>query len=199
MLGRSQTDGVDASSRAPTGIETPPNLELDDIYHILQTKRRRDVLRYLRQSDGRVPLRDLAEQVAAWEQETTVENLNSSERQRVYISLYQSHLPKLDNHGIVNYDKDRGWVEPTPRMAHLDQYLDSPYPATSADRWPLRYAGTVVLCSAFFAAVATEIVPISERLGTVIVLVTFATVTVVHALSTDQLRDSSTGDEEPNA
>jgi len=51
--------------------------------------------------------------------ETAIENLSSNERQRVYISLYQSHLPKLDNHGIVTYDKDRGWVEPTPLVARL--------------------------------------------------------------------------------
>ncbi|WP_254524213.1 DUF7344 domain-containing protein [Natrinema caseinilyticum] len=185
MLGRSQTDTVDEASRASDEIETPADLDLDDIYHILQTKRRRDVLHYLRESDGRVRLRELAEQVAAWEQGTPVDNLNSSERQRVYISLYQSHLPKLDNHGIVNYEKDRGWVESTPLTSQLDPYLDLSRGDDTADRWPLWYAGTVALCSIFLGSIAMGLVPIDGLLGGTVVLGAFALLTGVHAWSTD--------------
>ncbi|WP_254530877.1 DUF7344 domain-containing protein [Natrinema gelatinilyticum] len=184
MLARRQADAVDEAARASDEIDTPADLDLDDIYHILQTKRRRDVLNYLRESDGRVRLRELAEQVAAWEQGTTVDNLSSSERQRVYISLYQSHLPKLDNHGIVNYEKDRGWVEPTPVTSQLDPYLDLSRGTDTTDRWPLRYAGTVALCSIFLGSVATGVVPIDGLIGAVIVLGAFTLLTGVHAWST---------------
>ncbi|WP_222918544.1 hypothetical protein [Natrinema sp. SYSU A 869] len=183
MIGRSWTGSVDDSARA---IErnTPSDLALDDIYHLLQTKRRRDVLRYLRGADGPVRLRELAEQVAAWEQETTVEHLSSNERQRVYISLYQSHLPKLDNHGIVDYDKDRGRVEATSRTSQLDSYLESPQETDSTDQWPQRYAATVGLCTLLVAAIGAGIVPIPGLVGAGIVLATFAVVTGVHAWST---------------
>ncbi|MFP9193544.1 hypothetical protein ACLI4Q_18140 [Natrialbaceae archaeon A-CW1-1] len=101
-----------------------PALTPDDRFHVLQTSRRRDVLRYLHQSGGAVDIRDLTDWVAAREHETTPEQLNSSQRQRVYISLYQTHLPKLDEYRIVRYDKDRGTVEPTERIEEFVEYLE---------------------------------------------------------------------------
>ncbi|ELZ20372.1 DUF7344 domain-containing protein [Natrinema limicola] len=184
MIGRSRTDAVGESPRTSESIANSADLSLDEIYHLLQTQRRRDVLRYLRTADDRVRLRDLAEQVAAWEQETTVDNLTSDERQRVYISLYQSHLPKLDNHGIVNYDKDRGWVEPTPHIKQLQPYLEPPSQPASPPRWPRRYAGTVVCCGLGMAAITADIVPITGLVGAWVVLVAFAIVTSAHAWST---------------
>ncbi|UTF55258.1 DUF7344 domain-containing protein [Natronosalvus rutilus] len=103
--------------------DSPPSLPPDDRYHILQTRRRRDTLRYLRRRDEPVDVRELAEWVAAREQETTPERLTSRQRQRVYISLYQTHLPKLDEYGVVRYHKDRGAVTPLALVEHFDEYL----------------------------------------------------------------------------
>ena len=96
----------------------------DEIFHLLQCRRRRDALRYLRGHDGPVRMCDLAEQVAAWEHDTTLEALSSTQRQRVYIPLYQDHLPKLDEAGVIDYDQERGAVERTPLADRLDHYLD---------------------------------------------------------------------------
>jgi DNA-binding transcriptional ArsR family regulator len=85
----------------------------DELFHVLQNERRRAVLRYLDGREEVVRMRDVAEQIAAWEYDTTVALLDSDERQRVYISLYQSHLPKLDDAGIVEYDQARGNVRLT--------------------------------------------------------------------------------------
>jgi len=98
-------------------------LEADDVYHLLQNERRRSVLRYMKGVDGAARMRDVAEQVAAWEYDTTVEQLTSQERQRVYIALYQAHLPKLDKHGIIDYNQSRGIVEQKPRAERLEQYI----------------------------------------------------------------------------
>ncbi|GAA0231538.1 hypothetical protein ACFFQF_25790 [Haladaptatus pallidirubidus] len=106
--------------------ERPEPLSRDKIFHILQTQRRRDALRYLKSTDGPIEMRDLAEQVAAWENDTTVRKLSSNERQRVYIALYQSHLPKLDNEGIIEYNQSRGIVERGPLADQFDPYLDTP-------------------------------------------------------------------------
>ena len=100
-------------------------LEKDDIFHLLQNQRRRDSLRYLKAADDSVRMRDLAEQVAAWEHDTTLQALTSDQRQRVYIALYQSHLPKLDEEGIIEYNQSRGIVERTPRASQLDPYLET--------------------------------------------------------------------------
>lgn len=109
-------------------------LPKDETFHLLSSRRRRDALRYLADRDGPVDMRDLAEQVAAWEQETTVQRLSSQERQRVYIALYQTHLPKLADHGIITYDQSRGTVERTERADQLDPYLDETDESTRAGR-----------------------------------------------------------------
>jgi hypothetical protein len=102
----------------------------DQIYHLLQNERRRNVLRYLHDTEGQVSMRDIAEQVAAWENDSTVQAITSSERQRVYIPLYQSHLPKLDEEGIIEYDQSRGTVKKTEAADMLYDYLE---PGTSDD------------------------------------------------------------------
>ena len=102
-----------------------PELSADEIFHILQNDRRRAVLRYLQGRTEPVRMRDVAEQVAAWEHDTTVEGLSSTQRQRVYIPLYQSHLPKLDEAGIIDYQQSRGIVERKPLADRFDPYLDA--------------------------------------------------------------------------
>jgi hypothetical protein len=71
-------------------------------------------------------MRDVAEQVAAWENDTTVAALRSDERQRVYVALYQSHLDTLADAGVIEYDKSRGVLEPRPLLDRVAAYTDLP-------------------------------------------------------------------------
>jgi len=117
---------------APTGIsetttsERHYTIEKDDAFHLLQNARRRAVLRYLLEHDEteRFRMRDVTEEVAAWEHDTTVTQLTSKERQRVYIALYQSHLPKLDAQDVIRYNQDRGFIEPTHLLDVFEPYLE---------------------------------------------------------------------------
>lgn len=110
----------DDSESGPSGIGK------DDAFHVLQNTRRRAVLRYLLDCPDceQFRMRDLAEEVAAWEHDTTVRQLSSDQRQRVYIALYQSHLPTLDDTGIIRYNQSRGIVEPTELLAVFGPYLE---------------------------------------------------------------------------
>lgn len=100
-------------------------LSRDDIFHVLQCRRRRLVLKYLQEYDegGPATMSDIAEHIAAFEYDTTVAALRSQERQRVYIALYQSHLPKMDKAGVIEYEQDRGLIETTDLTASFDPYL----------------------------------------------------------------------------
>lgn len=99
-------------------------LSKDELFHLLQNQRRRRVLLYLQEAGTEATMRAIAEQVAAWENDTTVTALDSDERQRVYIALYQSHLPKLDDAGVLTYDQNRGIVSRTELADQLDAYLN---------------------------------------------------------------------------
>ena len=120
-------DGERTGEEAGATGRTEPEADSfgeDGIFHLLQNRRRRLVFRYLDQSEGTVEMRDIAEQVAAWEHDTTLQALSSDQRQRVYIALYQAHLPKLDAAGVIEYNQDRGHVTPTDRLGDLTSYIN---------------------------------------------------------------------------
>lgn len=98
-------------------------LSPDDIFMTLSNRRRRHVLHYLRHIGGTVTIRDLSEQLAAWENGTTTGEVVPSERKRLYTALHQTHLPKMDALGIVSYDRNRGTVKITDSVGEFDAYL----------------------------------------------------------------------------
>lgn len=109
-------DDVDAPTARSAG------LSVDEVYHLLQNERRRLALRHLLRN-GESDLDAITDHVAATENDTAVEELNEQERKRVYISLYQSHLPALADHGVVDYDEDSGVVTPTETIGRFERYL----------------------------------------------------------------------------
>ncbi|WP_135662370.1 DUF7344 domain-containing protein [Halorhabdus rudnickae] len=118
---------TDKQETARTAVDftepADPPVELDRVFEILKNQRRRYVLRYLSDIDGQVRLGELAEQIAAWEYEKDVRQISSQERKRVYVGLYQSHLPKMDDAGVISYNKSRGTIEIGENIAFFEQYL----------------------------------------------------------------------------
>lgn len=204
------TESVSTSDNTPEplGSEDPPDPELskDELFHLLQNQRRRRVLLYLQSVDSEVSMREVAEQVAAWENNTSIEALSSDERQRVYIALYQSHLPKLDDSGVLSYNQQRGIVERTSLADQLDTYLnvdnedgntddennavdeiegsyilDIVLPSSTISR----YYGAATLASVFVTAVSwTGLVAINGLTLATLITVMFVAVTLILATKT---------------
>ena len=152
-------------------------LSRDVLFDMLSSPRRRYVLHYLHRAGGRAELGELADHVAAWENDTTIEGLGSQERKRVYISLYQTHVPKLDEVGIVEYDQSSGVVELTDRANDLAPYLsaetDTGFP------WGTYYLVLAAASAALFVGVALG----APLLGALSELIVALIVTAVFALS----------------
>lgn len=88
-------------------MEAP--LTVDEAGTVLANERRRMVVYGLAEADEeKMTLGNVSELIASSEHEKPPRLLESHERKQVYVALYQSHLPKLDNVGVINYDKDRG-------------------------------------------------------------------------------------------
>lgn len=71
---------------------------------------------------------DLAEAIAAIELDKEITELDAQERKRVYITLIQLHLPKLDELGAIAYDERSKQVyetEATHALAHTIRHLES--------------------------------------------------------------------------
>lgn len=132
------TDEIPSTEGTDTDIADSTDevaLSRDDIFHFLQCRRRRLTLKYLQEDTSEEPvvMSDIAEHIAALEHDTTVRALRSQERQRVYIALYQSHLPKMEKAGIISYNQNRGLVESTELMAEFAPYLHNEPSVLSAD------------------------------------------------------------------
>lgn len=104
----------------PSGRDLP----VDELYEVLANKRRRYVLHYLQRVDGRVDFGRMAEQVAAWEHGKPRHEVTSDERKYAYSALQQRHLPKMDDIGLVAFDKRDGTVEATAALDEVDVYAE---------------------------------------------------------------------------
>ncbi|MFC7227436.1 hypothetical protein N0B31_08480 [Salinirubellus salinus] len=98
-------------------------LDAAEIHDVLRNDRRRLSLDCLREAEGGVmSVRDLSEAVATLE--TDEDPPPRNKRQSVYVSLHQTHLPKLDDLGIVVYDSDAKEVRLQNKMREVEVYMD---------------------------------------------------------------------------
>lgn len=150
--------GADEAEQTPSAdedAEAKP-LHLDQVFGILKNQRRRSVLRYMQTVEDEVRLGTLAEQIAAWECGKDVAQITSGERKRVYVGLYQSHLPKMDDASAIEYNKPRGIIKPGKNMAVLQYYLptedDDAGPGWTKYHWVISLVAAVLVT--FLALVA---------------------------------------------
>jgi hypothetical protein len=101
---------------------TSESLDEGTIHDVLRNDRRRRVLESLRDGDGVADVSDLAERIAATESGS--DPPPSNKRQSVYVSLHQTHLPKLDELAVVTYDPDDRTVELLDRAEELEVYTE---------------------------------------------------------------------------
>jgi len=105
--------------------ETEARIPRDLLFDMLSNRRRRWVLHALKQQESeRVSFETIVETVSAWEYETDPAELTWKQRKRIYTALRQSHLPKLDEAGIISYDQRRGTVELTDQTQQIQLYLE---------------------------------------------------------------------------
>lgn len=99
-------------------------LTQDVAFTMLSCRRRRYILHYLRREGRAVTLHELSKQLAAWENDVDPDAVTHKQRMRVYTALRQSHLPKLDENGVVDFDASAGTIALTDDASELEVYLD---------------------------------------------------------------------------
>lgn len=116
-------DDVELESAHAEPTSTTPS---DDVvFEILTNSRRRAILRYLDDASDGATKGELADQIAAEENDKSVDELRSQERKRVYVSLYQFHLPKMESTGVIRIENDRT-VRLDDGADRCFEYLDKP-------------------------------------------------------------------------
>ena len=128
-----------------------PSLSDDELFEVLSNRRRRYAVHALEATDGAAEIGDVAEQVAAWEYDVDVEEVSYEERKRVYTALQQSHLPMMDDAGIVEFNKNRGVVEPTDSLNDIEVYME--VVQGNEIPWSVYYLGLSGVAASLTAAV----------------------------------------------
>jgi hypothetical protein len=134
------------TGEAGSGSAEPATLPLDQVFGMVKNERRRRAISYLKQEGGQTTLGELAEHIAAMENDKPVEAVTSKERKRVYVGLYQCHLPKMDDLDIVDFDQNRGTLGLGPNAERLYPYVDT---GDSEEQvpWPRIYLGLAVVAA----------------------------------------------------
>lgn len=102
-----------------TDLDVLAEIEIEDFFYILDNARRRYLIEEMIDEDEEqydvaditeaVTLRDFGEQ---W---------TKDERKAVYVSLYQQHLPIMDDKNLIDYQQSEGVFEPGENFPVLSQ------------------------------------------------------------------------------
>ncbi|WP_418286650.1 DUF7344 domain-containing protein [Halorubrum sp. DTA46] len=118
----------------------------DEVFEVLSSSRRRLILYHLHRRGGQAELRDLARDTAEAESDGDVDD---GVVKRFYISLYQTHIPKLEEVGLVRYDSDSKTVSLTEKVGDVERVLDTE--SKGGRRWPVYYGALALFGSALAA------------------------------------------------
>ena len=165
-----------------------------EVFDVLANRRRRFALHALGRERGTLTLGELAEQIAAWENGTDVSAVSSSGRKRVYTALQQSHLPRMDEAGMIEFDKRAGTVGVTDATEDIDVYLD--VVRGREIPWSAYYVGLSGLSAAILLALWVGAPPLSWFPSTVwltFVVLIFAVSSVAHFWVTRRQRLGAAG------
>lgn len=102
--------------------QTDTALSEADIHDILRNDRRRNVIKRLQEHGREISLRELSVHIA--EIEAGESPPPSDVRNSVYVSLHQTHLPKLDKEGIVEYDNDQKTIVLQESARQVSLYME---------------------------------------------------------------------------
>ncbi|OVE85198.1 DUF7344 domain-containing protein [Natronolimnobius baerhuensis] len=96
---------------------------IDRTYKLLSNACRRQLLYLLLESE-QWTVDTLARRLTAWEQETPAPAVTESETKQVKATLVHTHLPRLADHGAIEYDADREAVAPGSRFDEVCSFVD---------------------------------------------------------------------------
>ncbi len=125
------------------------------VYEILANPRRRGTIRHLTETAGGrvVSLRDLAAAIAT--EETGQSPPPSACRESVYNSLHQTHLPKLEELGVIEYDREERAVRIRNSARAVERYMSGSTP--SGLRWEEYYRSLGVVALVVVVAALTDV------------------------------------------
>lgn len=179
----------------PFGVfdQSPAELSLAEVFELLSNKRRRGVIHYIKDCNSEsVTVEELVEAVVEWESDGAISEVSESQRASVYSSLVQTHLPRLDEAAVIDYDDTSGTIKPTRRTREIELYLE--YSPSRDIPWAEFYIGFTAVAAALIAVVWVEIPPFDTLSGLAVaglIVVGLLLASLVHLYETRRSRVGS--------
>ncbi|QCJ45611.1 hypothetical protein [Haloprofundus sp. MHR1] len=105
-----------SSVRTPLDAENEPTLT--ELFDALADERRRRILDAVERADPRLPVALLANALAP-------DDADEDDVRTLRVSLVHSHLPRLDDAGLLSYDRDDRVVSSTPTTTRALSVVDA--------------------------------------------------------------------------
>jgi hypothetical protein len=128
-------------------------LDLDTAFGILSNQRRRHALCVLAEREDPVELGTLAREIAARVEGTDPDSIEESTYRSVYVALYQNHVPRLADAGIVEYDADARTAKIAPNRRTWDLLNFAGIDCSSSWKRECRFAVGATAVAALLAPV----------------------------------------------
>jgi hypothetical protein len=116
-----------AGEQTPQNLHSEPselNLDASEVFEVLRPKRRQAIIEVLYEAETTpMSISELTEEVAAIEYDCTPSELDSDQRKRVYIALYQVHLPQLVGKSVVSFNSERKLADRGENFDHIHHVL----------------------------------------------------------------------------
>ncbi|ELZ22916.1 hypothetical protein C477_03839 [Haloterrigena salina JCM 13891] len=119
---RRADDGDDRADG--TAVAVDDSIPQAAVRRVLDSDRRRELLRCLLDADDSLELPALVARIADAEHDSTAVTSLLDLRQRVHVSLCRTHLPLLENYRVLDYDEGCGCVAPGARLSAFESVLD---------------------------------------------------------------------------
>lgn len=101
------------------------SVALDTVLDLGGDQHRRIVLAVLAHEQRSLTMNDLTKAIAKHNHHAPVREVPKDDLSEVQISLHHVHLPKIEASGLVDYDQDRGVVEPTEQFEQVQPQLSA--------------------------------------------------------------------------
>jgi len=152
-----QESSIASKTEDAQSSNTEADPSKDEVFHILSNKRRRYTLHCLMQREGSVTKREVSRQVAAWENEVQIEDVTPDMRKRVYISLHQTHIPKMRENGLLEPEGQGSELALTDDIQEFQVYLD--IVEDEEIPWNKFYLGLAVISGSLVGLAALGVTP----------------------------------------
>lgn len=118
---------TDTDQGAATIDEPKPQsvtqLSKSEAFDVLRNSRRRAAIVCLREHDGPMSVNELTTCVAAREYDVEPDELSAEQYKRVYTGLYQCHLDRADELGVLDFDAETNTVRLREQATQLEPFL----------------------------------------------------------------------------